>query len=167
MRQTPLLAFCIVVAAYAVHLFLAWPELPDQLASHFSATGAADGWSSKASFFGIQAVIATILFGIFALLPVLLRRLPRSLINLPHKDYWLAEERVDQTMMRISNSMLKMGIASFLFLIMVNREVFYANKAVEPSLSDRFLYMLILFVVYICWVSFSLWYKFRRIPAHS
>jgi uncharacterized membrane protein len=70
-----------------------FPLLPERVASHFGASGAANGWMSKSQFFTVYAVM---------LLPALAvefwvaRRIARTggaKLNMPNKEYWLAPER--------------------------------------------------------------------------
>ena len=68
-------------------------HLPARVASHFDGAGRANGWMSRDAMLGWQ--LGTVLFiaarfeGIVALQPLL----PAEVVNLPHRDYWLAPER--------------------------------------------------------------------------
>ncbi len=75
-----------------------YPQLPPVVASHFNAAGTPNGWQSKEMFFGIYWGVSTLMTIAFYVLPVLLRRLPVSLINLPNREYWLAPERRQKSM---------------------------------------------------------------------
>jgi uncharacterized membrane protein len=81
-----------------------WRELPPRFASHFDATGRPDAWSSRIGFITLFGAIfgALALFFTFAL-PALLRRLPPQVINMPNRDYWLAPERREASIARLSD----------------------------------------------------------------
>jgi uncharacterized membrane protein len=64
--------------------------LPDKVASHFGGSGEPDGWMSKSGFLTFM-----VLFGLG--MPLLVTALtgactflPRWMVNLPNKDYWLS-----------------------------------------------------------------------------
>lgn len=75
----------------------AWPYLPERVASHFNAHGQPDRYMPREAFFTNMALLGggAILF--LLLIAGLPRVLPNKLINLPHRDYWLAPERRHET----------------------------------------------------------------------
>lgn len=62
-------------------------------------------------------------------------RVPASLMNLPHRDYWLAPERESET----RGVLMKFGflIAGSLaiFLVVLHMLILHANKQIAPELS--------------------------------
>ena len=71
----------------------AWHQLPPRVASHFNARGQPDGYMPREAFLADLALLGGGFIVLLLLAPALLRVLPSSLINLPHRDYWLAPER--------------------------------------------------------------------------
>ncbi len=164
MRLIYPLAFCAVLIAAIVHVVLALPHLPDPIASHFNVTGMADAWISKQTFVVFQLILVIVLSPIFVGMPFLMRKIPRALINLPNKDYWLADERIDASARFMHQRMLMLGIVTFVFFMLLNQFVFAANMMESPQLSDQFFYVIIIYIVYVCYWSAVLWLRFKKLP---
>ena len=124
------LALAHVVTA-AVHR----AELPQRVASHFDASGVPDGWMGRDAFLllcvGVAVFVALLISGIGWLTP----RLPNALINVPHKEYWLAPERRYATLRRMATMLAAIGIATLLLLLVVFHLTVRANRAEEVRLS--------------------------------
>ena len=86
-----LLAIAMIVGAWY------YPQLPDTVASHFSASGEADGWMSRGGFIIFYAALMVFLYGTFVGTGYLMRVLPDSYINVPNKNYWLAPVRREES----------------------------------------------------------------------
>ena len=91
--RIPRTLFFAILAAGLLQLVHDFPLLPERVASHFGASGAANGWMTKSQFLMTYAAILLpalfLEFGCSAALP---RRRKRS-CNLPNKEYWLSPER--------------------------------------------------------------------------
>src|SRR5258708_39310284 len=85
--------FFVLVALGAAQVSFYAPRIPELLGSHFSRGGFVNGWQTKAAFFATELamiILATVVsFGI----PRIIAAAPVALINLPHKEYWLAPEQ--------------------------------------------------------------------------
>jgi uncharacterized membrane protein len=111
------LVLAILVLAGLIHAGVYYRMLPAQVASHFDIQGQPDGWMSKGAF---VSVYVGMLLGsgiVMAALGLLLPRTPDSLINLPHKDYWLAPERRRATLLAVSADFSWFASATIAFLI--------------------------------------------------
>jgi uncharacterized membrane protein len=147
MRKFPLLLFLALLAAAAALIFRLAGQLPDLVAVHFDAAGRANGFMTRAgcrdfmllSTLGVPLLITLAT----ALLP---RVLPASLINIPHRDYWLAPERARDSLAFLSEQGLWFGCIFVVFLSFVDGMLVKAN-AVSPAEfpSTLFAIMLILF----------------------
>ncbi|REJ80696.1 MAG: DUF1648 domain-containing protein [Acidobacteria bacterium] len=167
--RTSLLVLVAAVLAGTIHLLYYLPRLPERVATHFGLAGRADGWSDVATF----ATFATILllaFALFApLINALISRLPPSLINIPHREFWLAEERREATLDRLRGAMEWFGVASVLFAIAINHFTVTANleaatSGEEARLSSGFLWALGIYMAWtLAWVGRLLW-SFRQPP---
>jgi uncharacterized membrane protein len=101
----------------ALQLGFYYPELPDRMAVHFDFSGNPDNWSDKSTFVILMAA-AIILCNIW--LPIsrwLFKVMPDSMINAPHKEYWLAKENRER-FIEITNKMLAM-VLSVINLILI------------------------------------------------
>lgn len=140
-------AFMVLIAAMqAAHYY---PRLPDMVASHFGAGGKSDGWMAKGSFVAFYLGTLAFIAGTFVLIQVLtgnLHRIPRSCINLPNKEYWLAPERIQESQARLSDCMetfsLWFGSATMAFIIGTYEFTFRANLQAEQVLPRSFLWLL-------------------------
>ena len=48
--------FAVLLVVALALLAVYYPQLPERMASHFNGAGRANGWSSKAFFFGVQVI---------------------------------------------------------------------------------------------------------------
>ena len=76
-RVVFVLLLIVAVALMVVY----YPELPERMASHFDGAGRANGWSSKAFFFGVQVFVLLLVTVCFAILPRRIQTLPPDKIN--------------------------------------------------------------------------------------
>jgi uncharacterized membrane protein len=114
----PKLIFVLLVLYAAVHFSYYYPLLPGVVASHFNAAGVANGWQPKSAFFGVfvgVSILATLIgFG----LPWLIGVMPVSLVNLPNKEYWLAQERMAETKSFLTGYFAWFACAMYLVVIL-------------------------------------------------
>ena len=152
--------------AAAAALLVYYPMLPEVVASHFDGAGRANGWMPRESF----AVLYVLLFLVMGVLFVggtqLLGRIPDGLINLPNREYWLAPERREQSIADIGNSLLRIGQATVLFLLVVMLDTFEANLHPPVQLTLPFWPLLLLYLAVITWQTVWLLRRFRR-PANA
>ena len=124
----------LLVAVFLAQLAYFYPQLPAVVASHFDARGVADGWLSKPAFLVMEFVLLALCLAFALLLPAMMHRLPDSLINLPHKDYWLAPARRDATMQSMSDSFSWLGVGMMALFVGLNQLLFPAQvNRVNPS----------------------------------
>jgi uncharacterized membrane protein len=107
----PKLIYGLLAAVGLLYFSLCYPQLPDPMASHFNASGAATGWMPKSGFFTL-ILIVTLAAGLpIFLVPRSMAKLPNDKINLPNKEYWLAPERRIETMQYLGIQMGWFGCA--------------------------------------------------------
>lgn len=116
-----------------------WPRLPAKLASHFGIDGQANGWQSKEAFFALNFCVILLLAVLFVGLPIALRRLPASVINLPHKEYWLAPERREETLSFLQNQLELIGASALLLVTAIMQMAMKANLTQSPALPSALL----------------------------
>ncbi len=147
-----LFTFAIILGIMEALYF--YPLLPDRIAVHFNASGAADGWGPKLPFFEVFGLIFTMMALLLWGLPLLLRRIPDAMINLPNKDYWLAPVRRKQSLDRIMDQMLFMGAMTLLLLDGVIFLSLKANLLSTPVMQAELMWgLLIVFItINIVWI---------------
>ncbi len=152
------LFFLATLLVAALHLSWSYNQLPAEVATHFNASGEADGWSSRNGFAITYIVLIAAMAGIFAGLVFLLPRLPVSTISLPNRDYWLAPERREATWRRLGEFLLLIGGGTNLFNVMVMHLTVQANRQPEVQLSGWFWLLFTAFMVFVfAWVGWLLW----------
>ena len=86
----PVIALLTSLGTYLLALASSVQQLPATVASHFDAHGNANGWMDRTLFLLLMVLIGLLMPGMTLLLSFLLRWVPTSQINLPHREYWLA-----------------------------------------------------------------------------
>jgi hypothetical protein len=112
----PKLIYALLAAVGLLYFSFLYPQLPDPMASHFNASGAATAWMPKSGFFMLIAVVALAASMPVFIVPRSIAKLPNDKINLPNKEYWLAPERRDETLQYFGNQMGWFGCALLAFL---------------------------------------------------
>ena len=129
-----MLAACFMAFQYvAVH-----PRLPDLMAVHFATGGAANGWQDKSSFWIFYVVLV---FGLWALLfglGMTLRWIPRSLVNVPNREYWLRQENWPEARSRLQSGLEWYASLQAWFMIWMMYSLIQANLQQVPRLSSLF-----------------------------
>lgn len=110
-------------------------QLPERSATHFNASGEPDGWMSRTGYLRF-----TLLFGLAVPLLVigtcyLVRFLPASLVNIPHRDYWLTPERKRESVEFLFHHSLWLGCLIVTLMIAMHATVLHANQQTPPRLS--------------------------------
>lgn len=138
-----------------------YPQLPERLASHFNAAGEADGWMTKDGFFLFYGLLLLLMFGMFAGITWVVRHVPASMVNIPHREYWLAAERRDETYAMLQRNMDRMSAATLLFMNAMLIISFRANFKQPPSLGSEVWILLLLFLAGLTVLIVRLYRDFR------
>jgi hypothetical protein len=128
--------FALLVACGAAFIWLSSASLPAVVASHFGASGAANGSMPRGLYVRFMLAFA---MGVPLVLVVLSRVAIGSgaSINLPNRDYWLAPERREQTVSYLHTHLDRFSAVLVVFLCYVHWLVVRANQAQPPQLSNR------------------------------
>lgn len=125
---------CTATAVGIGQIALGYEGMPETIASHFDANGVANGWSSRESFATQMVVLHLFLTTVFVCIGALLPRIPDSLINLPHKDVWLAPERRKETLAWTTDRLAWLGAAVQLLFCAVTQLSLRASGDAEKAL---------------------------------
>ena len=115
--RLPKIIFILLALGAVIYFALLYPQLPQQMASHFNAAGRPTAWMPKSVFFFFFPGIS--LFVLFMTLYVtkLIASKPSDKINLPNKEYWLAPERRAETIKYFETFFAWFGCALLALLI--------------------------------------------------
>lgn len=159
--RLPALLLGISVLFMAISLVVSYALLPLNVASHFNAAGQPDAWTSRAAHvlvmalvgLGLPLLLLTVFWGV--------RYLPVAIVNLPHREYWLAPERRRQT----STTVLELGlwfvILQNLFFLMIHWLVVVANRQAQVQLSWGVWPVLAVYLLAVGGWLWLLWRRFR------
>lgn len=139
---------CLLIGVFLAQIVYYYPNLPETVASHYNGFGAPDGWMKRENFVIFEIVILAVIIFEFTFLPLLLKKMPQSLLNLPNKDYWLAAERRGATFDAIKHYFEWFGIALLCLFIAVNQLVFRANIDHENLPSTKMWLILGAFLIF-------------------
>jgi uncharacterized membrane protein len=142
-------------------------KLPDRLATHFGASGIADGWMDKSSFLTLFIATSVGLGVLAPLLFRLIRWLPAGAINLPNAAYWLSPEQRSGTFRYLSDwgfviGAWTAGFQTYLYLLIVR-----ANHAAAPTLSPTVWIGTCILVGAVLAQLIRLYSRFSKVPAEG
>lgn len=143
-------------------------SLPPIVASHFGANGCADGFMPRHGYLWLMLIVAVAVPLLIAFLVGSLRLVPPHLINLPHRDYWLAPGQMDETLAFLCRHGMFFPILEAVFLGYVHWLVVVANDQQPPQLPFvPFVAGLVLFfAALLVWIGILV-ARFRRVPKSS
>lgn len=135
-----------------------WPYMPERMATHFGPSGQPDGWMSRTSAVVFQAALQIGLPALFVAIAWTLPRFPNSMINLPHREYWLAPERRAATLQHMSRMLLQIALAVAIFIPIIGHLVFDANRREGPLSIIPFMVALVAFLGTVFGIAgYSMW----------
>jgi hypothetical protein len=92
----------------------------------------------------------------------LFRRLPVHLSNVPNKDYWLIQDRQDETLDFICNWSRWLLVAVIAFMALMFVLTIRANLQVPPRLAAVFIWLVAGFVIVVLTMIVWLLYRFNK-----
>lgn len=131
-RHIPLLLFACLLVAAGAYLLASTAALPERVASHFAADGTPNGFMHRDDYrqfillfgLGLPVLVASVV----AFLP----RLFTGVLKLPHRDYWLAPERREQSLGFLGEHGWWLGCLLVLLMCGVHRLIALANAPDAP-----------------------------------
>lgn len=162
-RLVPTVLLVLLMSGYLAVVFSSASLLPERVATHFGANGQPDGWMSRSGYlnfiagmgFGLPLFILAIIF--------LSRFFPASLVNVPHKDFWLAPGRKEVAQEILFDRSLWLAALMVCFFGALHYLTIMANRSEPVRLpSQLFFPVLALFLAgIIIWI-ISLYRSFRK-----
>jgi uncharacterized membrane protein len=130
-----------------------YPLLPDIVGSHFDVAGKVNGTSSKLGYFIIYFVSLAITSSFTVILPLVFKYLPTSVINLPHREYWLSGDRREESLQFLNVHFSWFGVATMLLMVIIFHLTFIANLSPIKELS-----LPAPWVLFAAFVIFTIWW---------
>lgn len=165
MQPGRLLLFGLVLALAAGFILVTGAQLPDTVASQFGASGAPNSFMPRRAYVAFMAIVAAVvpLVMVFSQ-DRLLRKAPHR-IRLPHQDYWVAPERIEETRAALTGWMMAAGTLLALLICFTHWEVVQANLRQPPRLdTTRMTGGLVIFLALLGVLLYGLNARFRRPP---
>ncbi|MCE9658367.1 MAG: hypothetical protein K8R60_07390 [Burkholderiales bacterium] len=157
----------LILSAVAgvVFVWLSGEALPEVVASHFSASGAASGFMSRGAYLESMLALVVVLPFVVALSGRLASLLPPRFVNLPNKAYWLAPERQAATLHTLSQRTGWLAVFLLAFLCFVHWLVVQANIGSTKALPQVpfFIGLALLLVGTLGW-AIALHRRFGNVP---
>jgi uncharacterized membrane protein len=158
----------VLILLYQAFLgFWVWSgsHLPDRVATHFNGGGEPNGWMSRSDHQTFMLVFGLAFPLVIVLLSYATRFMPRSLVNIPHRDYWLAPEKRAETSNYMIRHSLWLACLTVGFVVGIQFSIVQANAQLPPHLSNSMLLAVVVpfLTGTLVWV-LILWRHFRRVP---
>ena len=155
----------LVLAAAAAFVWVTSGDLPPVVASHFGPGGVANGFMARGAYTALMLALVVAVPALVAWSTLLLGVLPTKLINLPHRQYWLAPQRRAATLEALTALSLRFAFVLVVFLCFVHWLVVRAN-AVRPATlpeTQLFVGLAVFAMATLLWL-FILFRRFGRLP---
>ena len=131
----PVLLLILVVCA-AFFIWATSLSLPEVVASHFGASGFANGYMPRALYVCLTIAFALLLPLAMAVVPSLALRNPHARINLPNREYWLSPSQRPETIEFLRQHFVRFGAMLVIFFCYVHWLIVRANTVTPPTLSS-------------------------------
>jgi hypothetical protein len=125
--------FYIMIVLSVLFLGLLFAVLPQQVAAHFSFSGAVDRTMAKPDFLGVQGALVVAFAVLFPGIARMLRRAPVEQINLPNKEYWLHGGRGRWARARLQAMLYWIGTLTLGLVVVSNAFVYLVSTGALPD----------------------------------
>ena len=163
--RVPRTLFFAILAAGILQCLHDYPLLPNRLASHFSASGNANGWMTKSQFLMTYAVVILPALALEFWVPRGITGRPDSRLRLPNKEFWLAQDRRGETFSYFEKFFAWYGCAFLLMEVFAMGLAMRANFQSPPQLpTGPIVFAIAAFVLFnIVWVA-AMVRRFSKLP---
>ena len=121
-------SWLVLLALVIIYFLSTFGKFPEKLAVHFDAFGNPNGFQTKALFQSTFLSLVFITNGVFAVLFLVIGRLPTQLMNIPNKQYWLSKpELKDEFFKKLQAIPLVFGIFINLVFLITEQVIIQAN----------------------------------------
>jgi hypothetical protein len=136
--RLPAMLFFLTLAVCFVELFWAYYQLPERVRAHLPSWFHFGAEGPRWVFVAISGSIP-VLIAIAVLISIrLVKREPEKFLQIPHRDYWLAPERREQTLDSIASRIYLLGaikfVADAIFIYAAVRANLAGTSELDPTL---------------------------------
>jgi uncharacterized membrane protein len=163
MRRPAFFLLVALIALSAAFIAVTAAQLPGVVASHFDSRSGANGWLTRGNYLLLMLALAILLpLVIVGFIALVTRTAPR-LINLPHRTYWLAEGRREQTLATLLTFACVQGGLLTVFAAALHYVILQANSTAPPQLPGGLFVavLLALLAAMVAW-TIALYVRFRH-----
>jgi uncharacterized membrane protein len=161
MRFTPTTAFILAAIAFAGHVAFHYPQLPQDVATHFDWRGRPNGFASREALLVLSGV-AVLVFGLLFWAVGFVRWLPPQFVNIPNKGHWLSPERREASLAFVADWARWVLALVMLLQALIMGGVLHANLRPPVELGDGPLYETAGFLVALAGMIVWLYRRFPR-----
>ncbi|MDA0831716.1 MAG: DUF1648 domain-containing protein [Planctomycetota bacterium] len=150
---------------FAGQIVYAARVLPDPVASHFNWQGQPDDHMSRTAHLWFMSILGIALPALMIGIAMMIKYVPPSLVNIPHRDYWLSTEHVDETRELLMDQMVWLACGMLLFFVGVHQLVIHANSNQPVQLQNGPMIGLLVGALSLLVVWIVVFYRRFRIPS--
>ena len=121
--------------AFAAYVWMTAPQLPARVATHFDVGGNANGWMTRAGHLRFTLLMGFALPAFILAVFAFIRRCDGWGLNIPHKEYWLAPERREQTFAFVRRQGFWLAAMLIVFFAAIHHSILAANARSPATLS--------------------------------
>lgn len=154
------IVFVATLFVAGVFVYVTGQTLPDRVASHFGASGLADSFMTRNGYvtFMLCLVVGLPLIMVVSMTSIFRRAGTR--MNVPNRDYWLADTRREATIAFLINHATRLAVGMTVFFCFVHNLVVDANTRTPPALDNAsmmgaLVVFLICVMIWIAWLYFA------------
>ncbi len=162
MRRILQWALAALVAAALAQAIWQQGHLPARVATHFDFSGRPNGWMSREVHLKYQTGLVVGLAAVMVGLGWLIPKLPGDLVNVPHRDRWLAPERREATYAWLANLLLVTACFLEAFFMALFNAMYRANLSPERRLTLSPVLTVALPVGFLVGLAVVTWWRFSR-----
>jgi uncharacterized membrane protein len=163
-RTVATVVFVLLCAACLGHAFYFYSQLPERVAHHFGPDGKPDAWGDKMQFLVVYLITIAVMGIVFFGLALAMRRLPTTAINLPHREYWLAPERREETVAGMVSAFLWFGSLTLLLFLDIFHQAFQVHLGKAAGLTHPWISIGVYLAASLVWC--VVFFRGFRSPVH-
>jgi uncharacterized membrane protein len=152
---------CLIVFSVTFVIYTSY-YLPDNVATHFNFNNNPDGWMTRNSY---VLLILTLLISVPTIISFGISALSQKyphLVNIPNRDYWLAPQRLDESLAFLALHGQRLGRLIIVLTTGLHYVVLVANRTEPPMLPQSWFVAILLGFIF----ALAMWViaLYRRFP---